>query len=67
MHKVSELVAARKHTPSSLTHHFGGATMPTSTLKYRYNPLHQDIICSETALPGWLDVRENRRPNDHEN
>ena len=32
--------------------------MPTSTLKYRYNPLHQDIICSETAiddLPSTVD------------
>ncbi len=24
--------------------------MPTSTLQYRYNPLHQDIVCSETAI-----------------
>ena len=24
--------------------------MPASTLQYRYNPLHQDIICSETAI-----------------
>ena len=24
--------------------------MPASALNYRYNPLHQDIICSETAI-----------------
>ena len=24
--------------------------MATSTLQYRYNPLHQDIICAETAI-----------------
>ncbi len=24
--------------------------MPNSALSYRYNPLHQDIICSETAI-----------------
>ena len=24
--------------------------MATSTLRYRYNPLHQDIVCSETAI-----------------
>ncbi len=24
--------------------------MPTSTLQYRYDPLHQDIVCSETAI-----------------
>ncbi len=32
--------------------------MPTSTLQYRYNPLHQDIICSEAAindLPATID------------
>ena len=32
--------------------------MPTSTLKYRYNPLRQDIICAETAiddLPATVD------------
>ncbi len=32
--------------------------MPTSTLQYRYDPLHQDIVCSEAAindLPRILD------------
>ena len=24
--------------------------MPASTLQYRYDPLHQDIVCSETAI-----------------
>ena len=24
--------------------------MPTSTLRYRYDPLHQDVICRETAI-----------------
>lgn len=24
--------------------------MPTSTLRYRYEPLHQDVICRETAI-----------------
>ena len=24
--------------------------MPASTLRYRYDPLHQDIVCSETAI-----------------
>ena len=24
--------------------------MPTSTLQYRYDPLHQDIVCSEAAI-----------------
>ena len=24
--------------------------MPTSTLQYRYNPMHQDIVCSEAAI-----------------
>ena len=32
--------------------------MPASTLQYRYNPLHQDIVCTEAAindLPGVVD------------
>ena len=28
----------------------GGIIMATSSLQYRYNPLHQDIVCSETAI-----------------
>jgi len=37
----------------------GGNPMAHNVLHYRYNPLHQDIICSETAiatLPATVDA-----------
>jgi alcohol dehydrogenase len=43
---------------------YGGNNMADSALQYRYNPLHQDIICAEAAiaaLPATVDALGARR------
>src|ERR671918_2371666 len=52
-------IIAQGHPSTSGAAAHGGNTMADRALHYRYNPLHQDIICSETAiaaLPATVDA-----------
>jgi hypothetical protein len=54
----NKIPLAVRHIRTGAAGH-GGKPMAHKTLHYRYNPLHQDIICAETAiatLPATVDV-----------